>query len=451
METGTITAFLAIGGVIFIGFFGNAIFTKYRIPDVLILIFLGMVIGPDILGNRFGLVSSDTLANIDDFRDVLLSAALVIILFDGGLTLDIRSVIESMRISAFMSLLTFALTTITLAIALHFIMEMDLITSLILGSIVGGTSGAIVIPIANKLRIRPQTKAIMVMESAVTDVLVVVAALTFISVAQLGDFRLTTIAEDLASKFLIGGIVGFVVGIVWLFVLQKLHRQPLSYMITLAALFLVAGAVELMGSSGAVAALAFGLSLGNREFVRRWLTSVTLRIGTDGHIQQFHMEVSFFVRTFFFVYLGLIFSFDTFTEIHLVAGLLIISIIVLIRWFTTMLTWRIGDLEIEDAVALFGMMPRGLAAAVLATLPAVALGWDVDPDLAYLESLFLNTTLIVILGTTILATIFSFADEKYIDKKRRRKARIRFEDEKEQGLAEPNDYLVSESPRADRF
>lgn len=50
METETITAFLAIGSIIFLGFFGNLVFTRFRIPDVLILIFLGMVIGPDLLG-----------------------------------------------------------------------------------------------------------------------------------------------------------------------------------------------------------------------------------------------------------------------------------------------------------------------------------------------------------------------------------------------------------------
>jgi len=82
----------------------------------------------------------------------------------------------------------------------------------------------------------------------------------------------------------------------------------------------------------------------------------------------------------------------------------------------------------EDAIALFGLMPRGLAAAVLATFPAVALAgiaiWDADPDL---PAFFLNTTLIVILGTTVLATVFSFADEKYIDRKKQSKARIEFE------------------------
>ena len=411
---------MAIGSIIFIGFFGNTIFNRFRIPDVLILVFLGMAIGPDMLGERFGLVTYETLGNIDEFRDVFLSAALVIILFDGGLCLDIRSVIESMRLSAFMSILTFILEMTCIGLALHILMDVDLTLSLILGAIVGGTSGAIVIPIANKLRIQPKTKAIMVMESAITDVLVVVVALTFISVAQLGQFEWLSVVEDLTIKFLVGGVVGFVAGVIWLFVLQKLHHQPLSYMITIAALFLIAGLVETIGSSGAVAALAFGLSMGNKQFVRRRLTSLTLKLSSNGNIQQFHSEISFFVRTFFFVYLGLLFRFDTFTEIHLVAGLLLIAVIATVRWFTALATWKIGTLNIEDAIALWGLMPRGLAAAVLATLPAVALvgvsSWDADPRLA---ALFLNTTLIVILGTTILATVLSFVAEKVVDRKSR--------------------------------
>ncbi|MGB2825392.1 MAG: hypothetical protein WBC49_01990, partial [Thermoplasmata archaeon] len=65
MDQGTITAFLAIGSIIFIGFFGNAIFNKFRIPDVLILVLLGMIIGPDLLGTHFGLVTADVLDSIN--------------------------------------------------------------------------------------------------------------------------------------------------------------------------------------------------------------------------------------------------------------------------------------------------------------------------------------------------------------------------------------------------
>jgi len=427
MDTETITAFLAIGSIIFLGFFGNLIFTRFRIPDVLILVALGIIIGPDILGERFHLVTYDALAAIDNFKGLFLSAALVVILFDAGLSLDIRSVFESMRLTVFMSLAAFLGSFICVGVVLHLVMGMDILLGLTLGAIVGGTSGAIVIPIVSKMRIRPQTKAMLISESIVTDVLVIVVALTMLTVILTGELELLAVSKDLASKFLVGGIVGALVGVGWLFVLQRMQNQPLSYMITIAALFIVAGAVELppISSSGAVAALTFGLAIGNKQFVKRRLPSLALSTTSNPQIQQFHSEITFFVRTFFFVYLGLFFRIGTFTEVHLIAGLLVISMVVLVRWITSMTAWRLGDLSIEDAETVFASMPRGLAAAVLATLPAVMLSEGVSTWSDDLGLLFLNTTLIVIVGTTLLTTILSFATEKGIDRRQRRDLRKR--------------------------
>ncbi len=424
MEAETITAFLAIGSVIFIGFFGNLIFTRYRIPDVLILVALGMIIGPDVLGTMFHLVTYDTLSGIEQSRDLLLSAALVLILFDGGLNLDLRAVIQSMRLATLTTILTLVLEIFLVAAALHFIMDVDFLLALVVGSIIGGTGEAVVIPIVNKMRIGQKTKAMLIMESVVTDVIVIVVAITLMSLIAIGDFSLTAIGRELAVKFLIGGLVGFAAGIAWLFVLQRLQNQPLSYMITVGALFLVAGFVEMspIESSSAVAALAFGLAIGNRKFVKRWLTSVTLRLSSDEHIHDFHSEISFFVRTFFYVYLGLLFRFDTFEPIHLAIGIGIIAIIVVVRRATSLMAYKIGDLEKSDANALFAMMPRGLAAAVLATMPATLLAGTSVWSPKY-DQLFLNVILIVILGTTMLATILSFWTEKTIDKKNRQKLR----------------------------
>jgi len=426
MEYETVMAFIAIGSIIFIGFFGNMFFNRYRIPDVLILIILGMFIGPDILGNRFGLVTDQTMLDIDTFKDLFLSAALVIILFDGGLSLDVRTVLESMRMTAVMSILTFIVEMVAIATALHFIMDIDFMVSLVLGSIVGGTTGAVVIPLANRMRIKPRTKSMLILESVITDVLVIVTTLTIISVVEIGEVSLLVVSAELAIKFVVGGVVGLVAGILWLYVLEKLHNQPLSYMITVAALFVVAGIVELppVSSSGAVAALLFGLVIGNRKFMRNRLSSLSLTTLTEEHIHHFHAEITFFVRTFFFVYLGLSFRFGTFTEIHLVAGLLVISIIVLVRRLTSMMVWKMGEMETEDANAVFSMMPKGLSAAVLATFPAVALAGTAGWQDSY-GALFLNVTLLVILGTTALATVFSFATEKGIDRRDRRALRRR--------------------------
>jgi cell volume regulation protein A len=430
MEAQTITAFIAIGSIIFIGFFGNLIFARYRIPDVLILVALGMIIGPGVLGSMLHLVTYDTLSGIEKYRDVFLSAALVLILFDGGLNLDVRAVIQSMKLATLTTVVTLLLEIALVATALHFVMGVDFLLALVIGSIIGGTGEAVVIPIVKKMRIGEKTRAMLIMESVVTDVIVIVVAITLMSLIVIGDFSLTAVARQLLVKFVVGGLVGFAAGIAWLFVLQRLQNQPLSYMITVGALFIVAGFVEMspIGSSSAVAALAFGLAIGNRRFVKRWLTSVTLRLSSDEHIHEFHSEISFFVRTFFYVYLGLLFRFKTFEAIHLAIGIGIIAIIVIVRRATSLMAYKIGDLEKSDADALFAMMPRGLAAAVLATMPATLLAdtsvWSPEYD-----QLFLNVILIVILGTTMLATVLSFWTERTIDKTNRLRLRRRLVEE----------------------
>jgi cell volume regulation protein A len=431
MEPQTITAFLAIGAAIILGFFGNAIFTKYRIPEVLILVAFGMLIGPDVLGTRFGLVTDRTLRDIAQFKDLFLSIALVIILFDGGLTLDIRTVIESARLSLLMSVLTFILEMLIIATLVQLISHVDFLICLILGGIVGGTTEAVVIPIASRMRIKEKTKAMLIMESVVTDVLVIVTVIALIKIAQLGETSATMFIRELAVKFLIGGAVGLLAGIGWLFVLQRLHNQPLSYMLSVGALFAVAGLVELpqIGSSSAVAALMFGLAIGNRQYIKRRLTSKTLTLPSDEYLQHFSTEITFFVRTFFFVYLGLMFDFQSFTAIQLVLGLLMISVIVMTRRVTSLISWKVGDLDRNDADAVFSMMPKGLSAAVLATLPAAMLAgstiWEETPAKWNLDILFINVTLIVILGTTILATILSYMVEKKIDRTNREELRKR--------------------------
>ena len=429
MDPESVKAFLAIGAIIFIGFFGNLIFTRFRVPDVLLLVALGMLIGPDLLGGAFNLVTKGTLAGIVQYRDFLLTAALVLILFDAGLNLNIKSVLHSMKLAAFTTVLTLLLEIVIVALALYFIMNVDILLALVVGTIIGGTGEAVVIPIVKKMRIREETKAMLVMESVISDVIVIVVAITLMSVIALGDFNAVDVAREIAVKFVVAGVIGLLAGIGWLFVLQRLQNQPLSYMITVAALFLVAGFVEVdpINSSSAVAALMFGLAIGNRRFVKRWLTSVSLRLSTDEHIHEFHSEISFFVRTFFYVYLGLLFRFSTFETIHLALGIGIIVVIVIVRRMTSLLASRLGNLDKADADALFSMMPRGLAAAVLATMPATLLaGTDVWKD--KYDQLILNIVLIVILGTTILATILSFVTEKKIDRRNRKVLRRRLAD-----------------------
>ncbi|MBU0623399.1 MAG: cation:proton antiporter, partial [Candidatus Thermoplasmatota archaeon] len=140
MDDNTVIAFLAIGAVVFIGFFGNLMFKRYKVPDVLLLVLVGILLGPTILGGRLHLLTTESLDEFNNYRDVFLSVALVMILFDGGLTLDIRAVYESMRLSLFMAVVTFLLTMMAVAAVVHVAIGGSIYIAMGLGAIVGGTS-----------------------------------------------------------------------------------------------------------------------------------------------------------------------------------------------------------------------------------------------------------------------------------------------------------------------
>ncbi len=69
--------FIATGGIILIGFLGSLFFDKTRIPDILILIVIGLFLGPEEMGLM-------TRSAIEDLVPVFSLAALIIILFDAG-------------------------------------------------------------------------------------------------------------------------------------------------------------------------------------------------------------------------------------------------------------------------------------------------------------------------------------------------------------------------------
>ena len=80
------TLFLAGGAIIFTGFISNYLFRRFKAPDVLILMFLGMIMGPGVIG----LISSEVAQNMEAVTPYVASLALAVIMFQAGMDLHIR-------------------------------------------------------------------------------------------------------------------------------------------------------------------------------------------------------------------------------------------------------------------------------------------------------------------------------------------------------------------------
>ncbi|QOX78855.1 cation:proton antiporter [Trichlorobacter lovleyi] len=356
-------AFILAGVVIMAGFFGNVFFEKTKIPDVLVLLGIGILLGP--VG---GFVKPENLHHMAEYVG---SLALLVILFEGGMDLDLNRLLEEFGSAALLVLLSFCLTTGAIASYLHFILGWEVRQGLLLGSIIGCTSAAIVIPIISRLNISEEIKTTLSVESALSDVLAVVLTISLIGAIQIGQKDPTAPFKAVVASFSTAIVIGWLTGLVWLKVLDLMRGKKLAYMLTLAAIMITFGSVRVVGGSGAIAVLMIGLVLGNADSFTRFL-KIKEPLSVNWSIRFLHDEITFFIRTFFFVYLGMMFSFKELnTDFLMVCGSILL-IMLLFRFVSTELAIRVYPDKAQDRFLIMLMMPRGLASAVLATLPTAA-------------------------------------------------------------------------------
>jgi len=417
-------AFTAIGAIIIFGFLSSLLFKKTKVPDIILLILLGVLVGPHVLG----IVTPDVMHAIEIFSPLFMAVALVIILFDGGLNLNYQNVMDNLGKAILFTTLNFvSFVSLAAVVAYYFLSIGDWGISILLGVIIGGTSGAVVLPIVSKMSIGDEAKNLLILESVITDVLVIVTAVSLVHIMLTSTADITLATSSLASNFLVAMVIGFLFGIFWLKSLKLLKGKPFSFMITLATLFILYALVEgAMHSSGAIAALIFGLVLGNKDEFARIFKKSPDDFVFDEHIKQFHSELSFLIKTFFFVYLGVIFDLTALFSLPImIVSLTLFAVIVLARFPIAKAVGHFSHMNSQDTEAIFVMFPRGLSAAVLATYPYLMLRntevWNrLTPHTQnFLQNDIVNVVFVVIILTALAASIGTIIIERSLPSERK--------------------------------
>jgi cell volume regulation protein A len=264
-----------------------------------------------------------------------------------------------------------------------------------------------VISLASKIKVSEKCATILSLESAMTDIVCIVFSLVIIEIILSGAADLTTIGRSIASRFSTGIVLGVIFGFIWLNVLKKIAKASYAFMLTLAVVLLAYASSEVLGGSGALCSLLFGIMLGNEKEIYRMLRMERpANLVVDAGLKRFESEIAFLLRTFFFVYIGLIFSTNSMSVI--LTGIVISLMLFLTRFVSVeMATFR-SELKKEKSVMTV-MLTRGLAAAVLATLPLQYSDPVKYPEVgrifAVLSPLYINLAVIVILATAVIATV----------------------------------------------
>lgn len=404
------TIFIFLGALIFSAHLFSAFFHKSRIPDVLFLVMVGILLGP-----VFGWVTPEMLGSIGS---LLASVTLIFILVDSGIDIHIDDLRYYWVGMVQVTLYSFILSTAVAAVTAHFLAGVEWSTSLLMGSMVAGTGAAIVIPIIKQMKISKQTQTVLTLESAMSGVLCIVVALAIMEAFKLGRISVVSVVGNVFASFVMALIIGVVGGIVWSGMLRRVRRLQNSMFLTPAFMFVIYGATEALGYSGAIAALAFGIVLGNAEyfefsFIRKFIhRNVPSMQSLEVNEKSFFKEMVFILKTFFFVYIGISIPFtDTMALIY---GLVIAAAIFLGRFILIMIVGKNNTKTDRMIVAI--MAPKGLVSAVLAAMPHQinsAAGREVIPGAERLEcmaysiiffSIILSSMLVLLLRKKIIDT-----------------------------------------------
>ena len=381
----TATHILGFLGIVFIiGFIGDYLFKKMNFPDILVLLALGYAIGPvlNIVDPAWVAPAMPVIANL----------SLVIILFNGGLGLELSQARASAPRAIALALLGLGASMMSAAAFVYYVLDWGLMNSLLLGAIVGGSSPAIVMPLIGRAKVSAEISSLLHIESAVNGALVIVIALVILEVMTAGTTGnvAPVIAKAISMRFLIGLGIGVAGGFAWLWVLTFIEGELYDDILTLAVLFLLYLAVESLQGSGAIFALVFGLILGNGMHFARFLrTKRTIEIHST--MMTFHSQISFIVKTFFFAYLGLMITFD---EPSVIVPSIILSLVLLAVRCVVIPVVSIGKRNLLAHTGILAtMLPRGLSAAVVAEIAASS---------AIVHARLYPEIVIVVIATTVI-------------------------------------------------
>jgi len=383
-----------LGGLLILAFLANRIFSITRVPDVVILMALGVLLGPGL-----GLLNAETLGKATNLLGTL---AIILVLFEGGLELDLRRTLRHFPGSLVLACLSYGITMVLVALIVSKGLGLSITTGLLAGAVVGCTSSTVVLPVMHQIEASEPVKVILMLESSWGDVLAVLTVGLLLGLRHEGGPIALSLAHGVLTQVGIALLFAVATGVLWSRLLPVLSEQHFWQVLTLSIVLVLFAGMEALEANGLIAVLAFGLTLSNFPGIDprvRLLPMGTTSNRAQRMLLTFHSELAFLVRTFFFVLIGAVAQLGSFRKYPVLMGGTL-GALFLGRWIAIQGSrWAWSGIGAEGRDIILWILPRGLITVVLSIGVAQEHGVEMAflPGLAF--AVILATNLMVIVGS----------------------------------------------------
>jgi len=322
LSLGTARHFLfSIGIVLAAGAISGFLAQKIRVPDIVLFLLVGILLGPEITGIID--IPSDSVLN-----QLILIFGSSYIIFDGGASLRLKVLKEVWITVVVLSTVGVLITVAITGLAATYIMKVPFIVALLLGATIAPTDPATLVPIFKQIKVKDRVVQTVMSESAFNDTMGAIITFTILGIAMgTGKFSLGAALIELFQQSIIGILAGGLLGYLAAFLIAHEKYAFLADYMPIASLLAVISAylgASNLNSSGYMAVFVAGVFIGNKESF-----GLTLETGEAQKLEEFIETTTLIMRMFIFILLGTQVNFGL-IDTYLFSGIVVVVIFMLV-------------------------------------------------------------------------------------------------------------------------
>ncbi len=395
MEALSIVTSIAV--VLLIGVIFSVLAGKAKIPEIIVLVIAGMVLGA-LKYKGEPIVGFPVL-----FLTGVSIFALALILFDGSAKIRLRE-LDTLSLKALKFVIIFTLLSlIFFTLAAEYFLGIPLVFCLILAAINAGTSTDVVMSFMKGVKGR--VMGILELESVFNTPLTVLLPFVIIDFTQ-GQTRITEVVE-LVLPFLTSIVMGIGAGIfiaVILFkIIQKKYSAFYSPLAVIVAALLAYVLAENLDGNGVIAVVSLGIFFGN-VYVREKIALLS----TESILTK-----ALFI--FVFVLIGLLIKLPL-TKKFFIISLILFAVYLVIRYISAAVSFAKDKMSAKEIIFITLNAPKGLSTVAVVFLFAIN---NIPGSVYYLPGIdiVLNITLVFVLYSIVLSSIVCSFQSWFLGKK----------------------------------
>jgi cell volume regulation protein A len=302
-----------------------------------------------------------------DFNDAELARtlgtiALVLILFEGGLTSGWSEIRPVLGTAASLATVGTLVTALVAGLAAKLIFDLSTLEGMLVGAAIAATDSAAIFAVLRRSNLEKRLARSLEGESGMNDPVALLLVIGFIEWIQKPDYGAADMAGLLVLKLALGIAIGLALGWLAVRVLAaiRLPTDGIYPVATVAAAGLAYGLSEIAGGSGLLAVYLTALALGSANIpARRTIVS-------------FHEGLGWVSQIALFILLGLLIFPSSLDDVALKGIALSAALILVARPLATFLATALAPLDSRERLMLGWAGLRGATPIWLATFPVVA-------------------------------------------------------------------------------